>query len=108
MFQEGVGQPLHILNPGLYLSVVAFAINFNCMDYNTEIKNHTFFETPCRQLWSIHLLCIETALCKFALVRGVFKRSEFNAGAPLLLSDANQSNLIKSGEAKGVWNTQAM
>ena len=46
MFQGGVGQSYHVLNPGLYLPVVAFAINSYCMDYITEIKNHTFFRHP--------------------------------------------------------------
>ena len=33
----------HVLNPGLYPSLVALAINSYCMDSITEIKNHTFF-----------------------------------------------------------------
>ena len=35
-----------ILDHPVYLPLVAFAINFDCMDNITEIKNHTFFRHP--------------------------------------------------------------
>ena len=45
LFPGCVGQPYHVLNPGLYPSLVAFAINSICMDNIIELKNHTFFDT---------------------------------------------------------------
>ena len=50
------------MNPGLYLPLVAFAINFDCMDNITEIKNHTFLRHPVHYK-TINFLILLYAFC---------------------------------------------